>query len=337
MTTATLPHLLEAPDAMIVFGTEGKINWANPAAASLFGYSAKSFADVTMDALVPERLRSVHQGHHDRYKDQPHAAFMGERPGDLVALRSDGSEFLAEISLSPVGTGKEFSVLAIVRDISLRRAKEIDDRSIRLALDSVAEAVFMFDSETFALWYTNRAAQEQIGRPSVELSSGLSFLDVSQPTGAVPLLEMLELLRSGERAVVTYDAIHHGPGVPRTEVEVLVERVDGIAFGRGSLIALARRTAERKRQQHEMAREVERRNAREAQLGLAQERERIARRLQDSVIQRLFAAGIRLQAAGSDPKRLQDAGAAAVAEIDSCIAEVRNTIFTLEDREPRRI
>jgi PAS domain S-box-containing protein len=67
-------------------------------------------------------------------------------------------------------------------------------------------------------------------------------------------------------------------------------------------------------------------------LGLVEERERIAAELQDRVIQRLFAAGMRLQAAGGDHHRLSSAADDVVAEIDSCIAVIRDTIFNLESR-----
>ncbi len=67
-------------------------------------------------------------------------------------------------------------------------------------------------------------------------------------------------------------------------------------------------------------------------LGLVEERERIATELQDRVIQRLFAAGMRLQAAGGEHQRLSSAADEVVAEIDSCIAVIRNTIFNLESR-----
>ena len=67
-------------------------------------------------------------------------------------------------------------------------------------------------------------------------------------------------------------------------------------------------------------------------LGLVEERERIAAELQDRVIQRLFAAGMRLQAAGGEQQRLSAAAEEVVTEIDSCISVIRDTIFNLESR-----
>jgi signal transduction histidine kinase len=69
------------------------------------------------------------------------------------------------------------------------------------------------------------------------------------------------------------------------------------------------------------------------QLHLVSDRERIARDLHDSVIQRLFAVGLSLEASNRLPgaeikQRLQQA----VADIDETIRSIRSSIFTLESR-----
>ena len=325
-------HFDSAADAMITFDAGGAVSWTNAAAAALFRYPQNSLVGLPLSALVPERLRSAHAGHHQRYREKPVPAFVGERSRDHVALRRDGSEFLAEISLSPTGVGGDLSILAVIRDITPRRELETDNETIRQTLDSVAEAVFMFDVHTLTLWYANSAALRQIGLESDDRLDTVCFSDISHPTGEATFQELIEPLRSGDRLLVTYDAIHSRGMNSAAEVEVLVQRAGELPFGRESFVALARDTTARKRHELELAREAHQRHQREAQLGLAEERQRIARRLQDSVIQRLFAVGIRLQASGSDAERLSAAADAAVAEIDSCIAEVRDTIFTLEER-----
>ena len=70
----------------------------------------------------------------------------------------------------------------------------------------------------------------------------------------------------------------------------------------------------------------------EARLARVEERERIAAELQDSVIQRLFVAGMRLQGGGDDLSALRATVNDVVSEIDECIALTRDTIFNLESR-----
>ena len=64
-------------------------------------------------------------------------------------------------------------------------------------------------------------------------------------------------------------------------------------------------------------------------LEVLDDRDRIARELHDSVIQRLFAAGLHLQASTGRPDTAQRISAI-VDEIDEAIREIRGVIFTLQ-------
>ncbi|NUP59370.1 MAG: GAF domain-containing protein [Pseudarthrobacter sp.] len=67
------------------------------------------------------------------------------------------------------------------------------------------------------------------------------------------------------------------------------------------------------------------------------DRERIARDLHDLVIQRLFAAGLNLQGLRrymSDPAALERRIAGVTTELDDCIHQLRDTIYSLHAREP---
>jgi signal transduction histidine kinase len=69
------------------------------------------------------------------------------------------------------------------------------------------------------------------------------------------------------------------------------------------------------------------------QLQLVSERERIARDLHDTVIQRLFAVGLSLEATGRrPPQEIQERLQQAVADIDDTIRSIRTSIFTLQTR-----
>ncbi|MEZ5377053.1 MAG: PAS domain-containing sensor histidine kinase [Acidimicrobiales bacterium] len=64
-------------------------------------------------------------------------------------------------------------------------------------------------------------------------------------------------------------------------------------------------------------------------LAVSEDRDRIARDLHDLVIQRIFATGMRLQAALNDPDRLRDRATGAISELDETIAVLRESIFRL--------
>jgi len=69
------------------------------------------------------------------------------------------------------------------------------------------------------------------------------------------------------------------------------------------------------------------------QLQIVSERERIARDLHDTVIQRLFAVGLSLEATGRRPlPEIQERLQQAVTDIDDTIRSIRTSIFTLQTR-----
>ena len=72
-------------------------------------------------------------------------------------------------------------------------------------------------------------------------------------------------------------------------------------------------------------------HARVREIDLVEERERIARDLHDTVIQRLFGAGLSLQAAASMTEgALRDRLEAVVGDLDEMIFDLRTTIFSLQ-------
>ena len=114
------PSLLleEAPDAFIVVGTStGKILLTNSLADELFGYESGELPGQPIDRLVPENLRTNHQQHREQYAASgPKRRPMG-RGLDLVALRKDGSEFPADVSMSPMVWRDDAVVLVSIRDV----------------------------------------------------------------------------------------------------------------------------------------------------------------------------------------------------------------------------
>lgn len=124
--------LLEsAPDALLILGGDGRISLANAQATTLFGYLREELIGQPIELLVPERFRGNHPAHRMGYFASPNRRPMGAGL-DLFARRKDGTEFAAEISLSPIETPEGTLVTAAVRDVSDRK-RDMEDNSRRLS------------------------------------------------------------------------------------------------------------------------------------------------------------------------------------------------------------
>jgi PAS domain S-box-containing protein len=114
-----------APDATVVADSRGVIVFANAQVREVLGYEPDALIGVNVDELLPERLRSAHGGHRAGFMSAPRVRPMGAGL-DLYARRRDGSEFPIEISLSPVSTDRGLLVISAIRDVTERKAFEVE-------------------------------------------------------------------------------------------------------------------------------------------------------------------------------------------------------------------
>jgi PAS domain S-box-containing protein len=134
---AQLSALVEsAMDAIISVNDAQQIVLYNRAAESLFGWSREQALGQSLDLLIPERFRSRHRAHIQRFA-------TSRRAGDatvLCGLRANGEEFPMEASISQVETdsGKLFTV--ILRDITDRVRSQEELRSFSMRAHAAIES-----------------------------------------------------------------------------------------------------------------------------------------------------------------------------------------------------
>jgi two-component system, sensor histidine kinase len=124
-----------APDAMMIVDGSGVVQFANRQVSTLFGYDHEEVIGKPVERLLPERYRSRHIGHRDRYVGAAHLRPMGVGL-DLYAQRQDGSEFPVEISLSPIEGQPGTLIAAAIRDVTERKRVEAELRHLQSIADT---------------------------------------------------------------------------------------------------------------------------------------------------------------------------------------------------------
>jgi PAS domain S-box-containing protein len=145
--------LLEsAPDAIVIIDPTGRIAMLNAQAASLFGYPRAELLGQTVEVLVPHAYRRLHPERRASYVQAPRIRHSMAAGVELFGLKQDGTEFPAEISLSPMETPEGRMVIAVVRDVTYRRRLEEERaRSVELeALNHRAQEANRLKSEFLA-------------------------------------------------------------------------------------------------------------------------------------------------------------------------------------------
>lgn len=114
--------LSAAPDGVLLVDQNGKILLANPAMATLSGYSVEELIGCNVDLFLPPHLRARHAQSMRDYFVAPQARSMGSM--DLKLRRQDGQLLPADISLGYWEDEGTRYVIAYIRDLTERKKFE---------------------------------------------------------------------------------------------------------------------------------------------------------------------------------------------------------------------
>ena len=117
-------HIVETtPDAIISADSTGHIISWNPAAETVFGYSAEEVVGQSVTLIMPERFRQAHQAGMQRFLSTRQPLYIGNTV-EMAGLRKGGSEFPLELTLAHWETDGETFFTSVIRDITERKRAE---------------------------------------------------------------------------------------------------------------------------------------------------------------------------------------------------------------------
>ena len=194
--------------------------------------------------------------------------------------------------------GGDTYTVAALRDVSDRVEAEDHLHRVLHTLDASDDAVFIFDAESLRYSYVNDGAVRLVGYGRDELLA-MTPLHLNPNATEADYRRLIETLLVNPDHAVMHEAIL----VAKDGHEIPVEKTfQSAPLGRGDtrwVVVLARDISERLAAEQELRRSQDALREAEQVLVLADDRERIARDLHDTVIQRLFGAGLQLQATSS--------------------------------------
>lgn len=199
-------------DPIVVMDHEGNIVDFNPAAEASFGHTRESIVGRPVVELMPPRYRGAHRAGLSRYRETGKHRVLGRRL-EVTALRADGSEFPAELTVTRV-EGKEPALFtASLRDITerVRAEDEIRENLVRLRAT---------DEQRRRLLERVVAAQEEERR---RIAADIHDDSVQVMSAVGIRLESLDRLVQGEQ-------VHKTVGQLQETVSAAVDRLRQLMF-----------------------------------------------------------------------------------------------------------
>jgi len=114
-------------DAVISADADLRITLFNQSAEKIFGYSAQEVLGQSMNLLIPERLRAIHDQHVTGFAESAKQSLLMSTRRRVLGLRKDGTEFPMNASVSRLDLGGERTFTIICSDITqeVRIAEEL--------------------------------------------------------------------------------------------------------------------------------------------------------------------------------------------------------------------
>lgn len=133
-----------SPNAIVLVDGQGRLSMVNRQVEQLFGYARDELLGKPVEILLPESARAMHPALRDGFIKDPSPRRMGGNR-ELFGQHRDGRLIPLEVGLSPLRSGEDRLVQAVIIDISERKAAEqrLREQAEQLALANRYKSEFL--------------------------------------------------------------------------------------------------------------------------------------------------------------------------------------------------
>ncbi|MDH0893837.1 MULTISPECIES: CHASE domain-containing protein [unclassified Pseudomonas] len=133
-----------SPNAIVLVDGQGRLSMVNRQAEQMFGYARDEMIGQPVEMLLPESSRKHHPSLRDGFFRDPSPRRMGGNR-ELFGQHRDGRLIPLEVGLSPLRSGDDSLVQAVIIDISERRAAEqrLREQAEQLAMANRYKSEFL--------------------------------------------------------------------------------------------------------------------------------------------------------------------------------------------------
>ncbi len=192
-------------DAIVLIDDQAKVTYWNPAAEKTFGYSSKEAIGKDIHSLVvPKTLSKEGKASIEiglKAFNETGAGYFTAGSVQIMGARKDGSEFPAQLAISPIKLHGRWNAVGVVRDITEikqaeQKLREAEQRYHALFHQSPL-GVLLVDPETKEFLEFNDTAPLQLGYTREEFES-ISLYDIEYKESPLEVdTHVSELVKAG--------------------------------------------------------------------------------------------------------------------------------------------
>ncbi len=160
--------IASAMDAIITVDGSQRVTLFNNAAEKMFGVPVAEAMGQKLDRFIPARFRHSHEKYVEKFGQTKVTKRQMGGFGAVFGLRSDGTEFPIEASISQLDFDGQKYYTVILRDITLRQQAEEQLREQAALLDQARDTIIVRDLQGSVL-YWNKSAERVYGWTAIEV------------------------------------------------------------------------------------------------------------------------------------------------------------------------